>query len=72
MFSEEVSSAVWKGRVSAGRRSGAARPRCACPRQRHHAQLLQYLTFTIVISKRQELIILNNNKYVSSFSPPST
>lgn len=33
-----------------------------CPCQRYDAQRLKYLTFTIVISERQELIMLDNNK----------
>lgn len=33
-----------------------------CPCQRYDAQSLKYLTFTIVISERQVLIMLDNNK----------
>lgn len=61
------------GRVAA-RIAGAAHgsraptPRPACPCQRYSAPPFKYLTFTIVISQRQELIISNNNKArVSAF-----
>lgn len=40
----------------------------SCPCQRNNTQPLKYLTFTIVISQRQELITLNNNKARVSYS----